>query len=131
MANNLSNAAEVLVLDWISGVGTPTRPTTPLKLALFTSMPNQETGAGGTEVSGGSYARTNVTMTAASAGASSNSADVVFPTASASWGTIVGGAIYNNDGTLMIWSGPLGVNKTIDSGDTFRVPTGSLSISID
>lgn len=132
MANNLSNAAENLMLDWINGVGTPTRPTTPLKVALYTVLPNQETGAGGTEVSGGSYARTNVTFTAAASGAAENTADVTFPTATASWGTVVGAAVFDSAGTpVMIWSGPLASSKTVDNGDTFKIPAGSLDVSLD
>ena len=132
MANNLSNAAEALVLDWINGVGTPDRPTTPLKVALFTTLPNQETGAGGTEVSGGSYARTTVTFDAAASGSASNSADITFPTASANWGTVVGIGIYDTAGTpVLIWSGALTTPKTVEDGDTFRIATGSLTTTLD
>lgn len=132
MANNLSNAAEELVLDWINGVGTPTRPTTPLKVALFTTLPNQETGAGGIEVTGGSYARTTVTFAAASSGSASNSADITFPTASANWGTVVGIGIYDTAGTpVLIWSGALTTPKTVEDGDTFRIATGSLTTTLD
>jgi hypothetical protein len=131
MANNITDAAELLMLDWINGVGTPTRPTTPLKVALYTVAPNQETMAGGTEVSGGSYARTNVTFTAASAGASANTADVEFPAATGSWGTIVAMAIFDSAGSpVALWSGAVSPNKTIDSGDTFRIPAGQLTLSL-
>jgi hypothetical protein len=130
MANNLTNAAELEILDHINLVGSWT-PTTPLKLALFTSDPT-ETGAAGTEVTGGSYARTNVTFGAASAGSAANNADVTFPTATASWGTVTHGIIYDNAGTpLAIWYGPLATSKTIDSGDTFRVPAGSLTVALN
>jgi len=55
-------------------------------VSLWTSDP---TDAGsGTEVSGGSYARTAVTFGAPSSGVSTNSADVTFPTATGSWGTV-------------------------------------------
>ncbi len=57
-------------------------------VSLWTSDP---TDAGsGTEVStsGTSYARTAVTFGAPSDGASTNNADVTFPTATASWGTV-------------------------------------------
>lgn len=132
MANNLSNAAELLILDWINVVGTPTRPTSPLKLALYTVAPNVETGASGTEVSGGSYARTNFTMTAAASGAAENTADITFPTASANWGTIVAGAIFDSAGTpVMLWSGNFAASKAIETGDVFKVPAGSLTVSLD
>ena len=128
----MTNAAELLVLDWINVVGTPTRPTSPLKVALFTTSPNQETGTGGTEVSGGSYARTSVTFGAASGGSSANSADVTFPTATALWGTVVAAGIYDSAGTpVLLWVGNLSASKTIDTGDTFKIPSGQLTVSVD
>lgn len=130
MANNLTNTAEALMLDWVHGVGTPTRPTTPLKVALYTAAPG-ETG-GGTEVSGGSYARTNVTLSAASGGSTSNSADVTFPTATASWGTVTHIGIFDSAGTpVLIWYGALTASKTVDNGDTFKIPSGSLTLTLD
>ena len=130
MANNLTNVAEALMLDWLHAVGTPTRPTSPLKLALFTAAPGE--AAGGTEVTGGSYARTTVTISAASGGSTLNSADVTFPTASASWGTVTHVAIFDSAGSpVMLWYGPLAASKTVDSGDTFKVPSGSLTIALD
>lgn len=134
MANNLTNTAEALVLDWINGISpAPTRPTTPLKIALYTTTPNTETGSGGTEVSGYNYARTNVTFSAASGGSTANSADVTFPTASGgSWGTVQGIGIYDSAGTpVLLWVGALTTPKTIDDGDTFKILAGALTISLD
>jgi hypothetical protein len=120
------------MLDWVNGVGTPTRPTTPLKVRLYTTMPNQETGSGGTAVTGGSYADTNVTFSAASAGATSNSADVTFPTATANWGTVLGIGIVDSAGSpVLLWVGTLTSSKTVDNGDTFKIPAGSLTLSLD
>lgn len=130
MANNLTNVAEALMLDWVHAVGTPTRPTSPLKVALYTATPGE--AAGGTEVSGGSYARTNVTISAASGGSTANSADVTFPTATASWGVVTHMAIWDSAGTpVMLWYGPLTASKTVDNGDTFRIPSGSLTLALD
>ena len=129
MANNISDIAELLILDHLCLV-TAWTPTTPLKIALYTVVPT-DTG-GGTEVAGGSYARTNVTFAAASAGSSSNNADVTFPTATASWGTVAGLAIFDSNATpKMIWYGPLTASKTIDIGDVFKVPSGSLTLSLN
>ena len=62
-----------------------TSPAT-VYVGLFTSDP---TDAGsGTEVSGGSYARTAVTFGAPSNGVSTNSAAVEFPQATGNWGTV-------------------------------------------
>lgn len=128
MANNLSDAAENKLLDHVTLV-TAWTPATPLKVALYTAAPG-ETG-GGTEVTGGSYARTNVSFGAASGGSASNSADVTFPTASANWGTVTHAAIFDSAGSpVMIWYGALTASKTVDNGDTFKIPAGSLTLSI-
>jgi hypothetical protein len=124
MANNLTNAAELLMLDWINIVGTPTRPSSPLQIALFTTAPNQETGSGGTEVSAGGYARQNVTFGSASAGAASNSGAVTFGPASASWGTVVAAGIYDSAGNLS-------ASKTIDNGDSFQFAIGQVTVALD
>jgi hypothetical protein len=100
-------------------------------VSLWTSDP---TDAGsGTEVStsGTSYARTAVTFGAPSGGASTNSADVTFPTATASWGTV--GWIGINDastGGNLLYHSPLDTSKTIDSGDIFKISTGNLSVTL-
>jgi hypothetical protein len=60
-----------------------TSPAT-VYVSLYTTDPTDADS--GTEVSGGSYARTAVTFGAPSNGVSTNSADVTFPTATASHG---------------------------------------------
>jgi hypothetical protein len=100
-------------------------------VSLWTSDP---TDAGsGTEVStsGTSYARTAVTFGAPSNGASTNSADVTFPTATASWGTV--GWIGINDAATsgnLLYHSPLDTAKVIDSGDIFKITTGNLSVTL-
>jgi hypothetical protein len=98
-------------------------------VSLWTSDP---TDAGsGTEVSGGSYARTAVTFAAPSNGVTTNSADVTFPTATASWGTV--GWIGINDAASsgnLLYHSPLDTSKTIDSGDIFKISTGNLSVTL-
>jgi hypothetical protein len=98
-------------------------------VSLWTSDP---TDAGsGTEVSGGSYARTAVTFAAPSNGVTTNSADVTFPTATASWGTV--GWIGINDAATsgnLLYHSPLDTAKTIDSGDIFKISTGNLSVTL-
>ena len=98
-------------------------------VSLWTSDP---TDAGsGTEVSGGSYARTAVTFAAPSNGVTTNSADVTFPTATASWGVV--GWIGINDAASsgnLLYQSPLDTSKTIDSGDIFKISTGNLSVTL-
>ena len=98
-------------------------------VSLWTSDP---TDAGsGTEVSGGSYARTSVTFAAPSNGVTTNNADVTFPTATASWGTV--GWIGINDAATagnLLYHTALDTSKTIDSGDIFKISTGNLSVTL-
>ena len=98
-------------------------------VSLWTSDP---TDAGsGTEVSGGSYARTAVTFGAPSSGLSTNSADVTFPTATGTWGTV--GWIGINDALSsgnLLYHTPLDVAKAITTGDVFKIATGNLSVEL-
>ena len=98
-------------------------------VSLWTTDP---TDAGsGTEVSGGSYARTAVTFAAPSNGVTTNSADVTFPTATGSWGTV--GWIGINDALTtgnLLYHTPLDASKSISSGDIFKITTGNLSVTL-
>jgi len=81
----ISNYLENAIINATLRNTTYTSPAT-VYVSLWTSDP---TDAGsGTEVSGGSYARTAVTFGAPSGGVSTNSAAVEFPQATASWGII-------------------------------------------
>lgn len=129
MADNLTDTYENAVLDWLNpDVSAPTRPTTPLTVALLTAAGSDS--AAGTEAanSGGStYARQNVTLAAAASGATSNTNLISFANMPAS--TIVAIAIYENGGGR-IWHGPLAANKTVNLGDTFQIAIGDLDLSI-
>jgi hypothetical protein len=98
-------------------------------VSLWTSNPGDDVS--GTEVTGGSYARTAVTFGAPSNGVSLNSADVTFPTATASWGT-VGWIGINNAATAgnLLYHTALDTAKAIDSGDIFKISTGNLSVTL-
>ena len=105
-----------------------TSPTT-VYVSLHTADP---TDAGtGAEVSGGSYARKSATFAAPSNGASATSADVTFDQATASWGTITHIGIWDALTTgNMLYHTPLTTSKTIDSGDIFKIASGSLTVTL-
>jgi hypothetical protein len=127
ISDNLTNTAENLTLDWINGVGSPTRPTTPLKVALVTA--NGSDSAAGTEVTGGSYARQSLSVAAAVSGATSNSADVVFTGMPAA--TVVGVEIWDSAGSpVRLWYGALASSRTVAAGDEVRLTASSLALSI-
>jgi hypothetical protein len=126
MADNLSNTAENRALDWLMGTAT-TAPTTPLKVALVTA--NGSDTAAGTEVTGGSYARKNLTVAAAVNGATSNSADLVWTGMPAA--TVVGVEVWDNAGTpVRLWYGALAASRTVAAGDELRIPAGSLTFTV-
>jgi len=124
----MSNFLENALINATLRATTYTSPAN-VYVSLWTSDP---TDAGsGTEVSGGSYARTAVTFGAPSNGASLNSADVTFPTATASWGTV--GWIGINDAATsgnLLYHTALDTAKAIDSGDIFKISTGNLSVTL-
>ena len=95
------------VLAYLTGkTAMPTLPTA--YVALFTVAPTSDAGTGGTEVTGGAYARVSTTgpnwnVPSASSGtepattpaSTSNSATISFPTATANWGTVVAFGLYD------------------------------------
>jgi len=127
VADNLSATAENLALDWILSVGTPTRPTAPLKVALVTA--NGDDATAGTEVTGGSYTRQDLSVAAAVNGATSNSADLVWTGMPAA--TVVGVEIWDSAGSpVRLWYGPLSASRTVAAGDELRLAAGALSLSL-
>lgn len=126
MAGSLSNYAENKVLDHILGTTSYTMPT--VYLALYTVAPTESTS--GTEVTGGSYVRKAVTFTAASSGATSNSANVDFTGMPSC--TVVAVAVCDalSSGNIIAY-GTLNANKVVASGDTLRIASGDLDITIN
>lgn len=127
MAGNLTNYLENKLLDHFLGTTAYTMPT-PVYVALFTVAPGD--AGGGTEVTGGSYARQTAAFTAASSGATSNSANIDFTGMPAA--TTVAIALFDaiTSGNMLV-HGTLTTNKQTDAGDTLRIATGDLDISID
>jgi hypothetical protein len=127
----LSNYAEDLVLDWLFTTASATRPTSWF-VALYTVAPGE--GGGGTEVSGGSYARQSATFTVSGTAPTqaTNSAAIEFPTATANWGTVVAAAIFDaSTSGNMIAFADLDTSKTISSGDVLRFNASTLTITLD
>ena len=116
------------VLDFVFSGGSFSQPGTKY-LALYTVAPTDSTA--GTEVTGGGYARQTVTLTT-SGSDTTNSAAVEYPTATAGYGTVVAVAVLDaSSGGNMLAYASLTANKTIATGDVFRVPAGDLDISLN
>jgi hypothetical protein len=127
-----SDYLEDAVLDHVLGNTTFTQPAS-LYVGLFTSDGGLESNTSGswTEVSGGSYARETIAFSAASGGSTSNSATITFTTATANWGTISHVAVMDasSAGNVLFW-GSVTTSKTIESGDTFQISSGNLTVSL-
>jgi hypothetical protein len=98
-------------------------------IALFTSDP---TDAGtGTEVNGGGYARQPITFNAPSNGQVTNSMDILFPVATASWGTVTHIGIYDaSTGGNLLFHGALTTSKTISTDDQLKIAAGDITITL-
>jgi hypothetical protein len=130
----MSDAQANILLDlYFSKASNSSVPAT-LYVALSTTLPTN-TGTNVTEPVGNAYARVSVTnnstnFPAASARAKSNGTDVVFPTATGSWGTITHFALYDalTAGTFVAW-GALTVPVSVINSATVTFVTGSLVIN--
>ena len=127
---------EAVLNHVLRGVAFPTLTST--HIALFTAAPTD--AGGGTEVSGGSYARVTVTRVTGSwavpAGTprlTDNAAAVTFPNPTANWGTVTHFGVYDaaTVGNLLYW-GILTTSRNILNGDnapSFAI--GALDLSED
>lgn len=124
MADNLTDTVENQLLDALVGNASYT-VSTPVKMALVTA--NGSDSAGGTEVVGGSYARQNISFSAASAGQITNSATITFgnlPTT-----TVVGIELWDSAGKRLAY-GPLTTPKSLTSGDTLQFASSSVTLTL-
>jgi hypothetical protein len=134
-----SNYLENKLLDHTLRYGTaPYTGVSTLYLALFNNtsgnaVTNLEAGTLTDEVttSASAYSRKAVTFAAASSGSSASSATVTFDTATASWGSITHIAVMDAEtsGNVLFY-GAVTTAKTIDTGDTFQVSSGNLTIAL-
>jgi hypothetical protein len=106
---------------------TPFTPPATVYVSLYTVAPTA--AGGGTEVSGGGYGRQTVTFVAPVSGQTSNTADVLFPVASATWGTITSFALMDaSSGGNMLYFGNLSTPRTVLASDQVRFPSGQLVV---
>ena len=126
-----SDYLEDKVLNHVFGGTAYTAPGT-LYVGLYTAAPTD--AGGGTEVTGGSYARKSMaamTVSGTSPTEATNGAAVEFITATGSWGTVTHVGVFDaaSSGNLMAWAA-LTASKTVSSGDVFRFDAGDLDITL-
>ena len=132
-----SNYLENKVLDHVLTATSYSAPGTRY-IGLFKSPTSLaatdadlEAGTLTNEVSGNGYARKAATFAAASSGSSSTNADVTFDAATGSWGEITHVAVMDalTTGNVLFW-GRVTTAKTIENGDTFKITSGNLTITL-
>jgi hypothetical protein len=129
MAGAMTIYLENALLDHVLR-NTPMASPTAVYVALFTVSPGES--GGGTEVSGGGYARQQAVFSTPSNGQVSNSADIVFPVATADWGTIPYFAIFDAvSGGNMLLYGAFASSKIVQTGDQLIIRQGNLTITFD
>ena len=129
-----SNVLENKILDAILGGPTYALPAT-VWVALYTVTPTD--AGGGTECTGGSYARVSLTNNATNwpagaSGAKANGVAITFPAATGAWGTVVAFAIHDH-ATLdqpLYW-GAVTPNQVVSSGVTASFAIGALDVTED
>lgn len=142
----ISNWLENNLIDFMLRGQAFTPPAT-IYVGLFITAPND--AGGGTEVSGGSYARVGRACTLANfsgtqgagttdvssgtSGTSSNNASITFPAPTANWGTVTHLAVFDaSTGGNMLWYTTLASTKTINNGDSAPAfPVSNLTFTLD
>ena len=142
----MTNYLENKLIDALFRGGSYTFPAA-LHVGLFTAAPSD--AGGGTEVSGGSYARsalapstvnwastggatTTTNPSAGTSGTTSNNSALAFPTATADWGTATHVAIFDaSTGGNMLFYGTLAASQSIPSGVAYSLPISALTVQLD
>lgn len=142
---SMSNYLENQLVDHLFR-GRSFSAVTDIYVALFTAAPND--AGGGTEVSGGSYARvlysagyanwegTNGETTdvdsAGTTGQTTNISDIEFPAPTGDWGQVTHWALFDaaTDGNLLIHAA-LAAPKTVNNGDPApKFEAGSMTVTL-
>jgi hypothetical protein len=139
-----SDFLENLIIDHLFRSRTWAKPTA-IYVALFTAAPSDS--GGGTEVSGGSYARvalapldTNWTATqggttgnsSGTSGQTANAVAITFPAPTANWGTVTHYGLFDaaSSGNLWIWDALTAAQAITSGGATAAFAAGALQITV-
>lgn len=126
--SSLSDYAEAAILNHVFRNTALTSPTT-VYLALYTVAPTD--AGGGTEVTGGGYARNACAFDAPVGNTISNTAEETWTASGAAYGTVVAVGVFDaiTGGNLLAWDNFTGL--VINDGDTIRFVAGAIDISLD
>jgi len=126
-----SDYLEDALLDHVLGGTEYTQPTN-IYLSLHTGSPGDANdGANEVTTSGSAYSRQSLSFAAASGGSASTDTTVTFSAATSNWGTISHIGVYDaSTGGELLFHGAVTTSKTIETGDTFQVSSGNLTITL-
>jgi hypothetical protein len=99
--------------------------------AGYSTTTPAKAGTGATEPTDAAYARVDISANLTRTDSTiDNDAEITFPEATASQGTVTYALIYDAEtvGDLL-WYGQLTASKAVDSGDTPRFPAGDFDIT--
>lgn len=122
---SISNFAENAILDAIFN------NTALQKSARYVKLHISDPGETGTSGAAAETTRKSVTGAAAASGTFTSVNDLIW-TAVAGSETISHISIWDDPSAgNCLWTGALSVSKAVNAGDTFTIPTGSLTVSVD
>lgn len=126
----LTDAYENQLREHLVGKAAWTMPSA-IYLALFTTAPD-DAGTGGVEVTGGAYARKLTVGTDWAAGGGSNATELIFPTATADWGTVVAVGLYDaaTAGNLLAF-GAVSPSVAVLTNQSARFNIAALTLTAD
>jgi hypothetical protein len=136
----LSNYLEKALLQEIFNATNYAAPDT--WVALYTGAPTD--AGGGTEVSGGAYARIRVYKAGGTSPAWNastvdgvgyvvdNANSITFAAATAAWGTVTNFGVHDHASTgNLLYHGALGASKNVGNGDTFKFVNSNLNLRME
>jgi hypothetical protein len=138
MSQATDHTEDLILTGLVNGTAIQTSSGKPY-IGLFTSAPS-DTG-GGTECSGGGYARIQVGSTVngftqsnftVNGGTAQNDSEFKFADATANWGTVSHIGVFDAEtgGDLLVY-GALTSPVAIETGDIFKVPANGYTITVD
>ena len=112
--------------------GSAFTPSGTVYAALFLGNTGFETNNPSQEISGNGYARQSILFNRPAGGTITSSGTVIFPTASADWGTASHWAVMDavSSGNLLM-GGALDAGKFVQSNDAFRFLPGSARLVVE
>lgn len=129
--SGFSDYLEAALLEHIFKISAGYAQPGNLYVALSTAEPLDD-NSGLAEPAGNGYLRTVMNSWTRTGNEVANSADVVFPEASGSWGTITHFAIMDaSSGGNQLGYGSISPTQAVGSGNTLVFKAGQLTVSID